>query len=108
MKFVLKCPACQEEFEYKPFARGAAEVTCKKCKTKYEVNTRLTVWIFELLMFYIYVNQIQPQFLPTASIPTILIGMVGFCLGLTLLIFVVLNHFLGAGFLFELHESKKR
>ena len=106
MKFVLKCPACQEEFEYSPFVKGAVETVCTKCKKRYEVSTRFTLWIFELLLFYIYVNQIQPEFLPTASIPTILIGMVGFCGGLTLLLFGVLNHFLGAGFLFELHNKK--
>lgn len=107
MKFVLICPTCQEKFEYKVMSKGAAECVCPKCKTRYEVSTRFTVWIFELLLFYIYVNQIHPNFLPTATIPTILIGMLGFCGGLTLLLFGILNHFLGAGFLFELHTKKR-
>ncbi|MBE6113670.1 MAG: hypothetical protein E7191_01145 [Erysipelotrichaceae bacterium] len=107
MKFILKCPKCQQEFEYKFFQRGSSEGTCSKCHTKYEIATKFTFWIFEVLLFYIYVNEIQPSLLPTASVSTILIGMVGFCGGITLVLFALLNKFLGAGFLFEVHTVKR-
>lgn len=107
-KFILKCPNCQEEFEYKFIGKEAAERVCRKCGSSYTISTRFTLLIFELFLFYFYVNQIQPAFLPYASIPTILIGMVGFCGGATVLAFSVLNHFLGAGFLFDVQLKKGR
>ena len=107
MKFILKCPKCQQEFEYNMLRIGSTSGECSKCHTKYGVSTRLTMLIFEVLLFYIYINNIQPVLLPTASISTILIGMIGFCGGLTLLVFALLNKWLGAGFLFEVQTLKK-
>lgn len=105
-KFSLKCPACEEAFAYKPFARGAAEHTCTKCGAKSSISVRFTIWIMELLLFYIYINQIQPTIMNEASVPTILIGMLAFCGGVTLIICGVLNHFVGTGFLFEVKKIK--
>lgn len=107
MKFILKCPECKKEFEYRMFSRDSARVTCKHCGAKLTVSIRFTLLVLELLQFYVFINFIEPNFMADWPIVLILLSMLVFCGTCTMIIFAMINHFIDSGFIFEVNTEKK-
>ena len=108
MKFILKCPKCKHEFEYNMFSRNSASITCPHCKSKLTVSIRFTLLIVELLLFYVFINVIEPAFMKDWPILLILLSMICFCGLSTMIIFELIKHFIDSGFIFEVELQTKK